>query len=228
MFRASVITLYPDMFPGPLSHALMGKALNNQWALETISLREFGQGKHKTVDDTPAGGGPGMVLRADIAAVALDSLPKDGRPRLIMTPRAPVLKQRQVREWSQGPGLVIFCPRFEGYDERIIRARNLIPVSMGDFILAGGEIAAMAVLEACVRLLPRVMGSDLSGEDESFEKGLLEHAQYTKPPVFEEVAIPAALLSGNHAKIKDWRQRDSQKATHLHRPDLVQEKDDKS
>ena len=220
MFRADIITLYPDMFPGALGHALIGKALDAQWSLQTHDLRAFGLGKHRAVDDTPTGGGPGMVLRADVAAAALDSLPGDGRPRLLMTPRAPQLKQAQIREWAAGDGLVIFCPRFEGIDERIISARNLTPVSIGDYVLAGGESAAMVVLEACVRLLPGVMGCDQSGVSESFEQEGLEHAQFTKPPEFEGVAVPDVLLTGDHAKIARWRAEDANASTRRLRPDL--------
>lgn len=224
MFRASLVTLYPDMFPGPLGHALLGKALGTQWSFDTVDLRKFGSGNHRAVDDTPAGGGAGMVLRADVAAKALDSLPQDSRPRLIMTPRAPVVKQGQIRDWAQGAGLVIFCPRFEGYDERLITARNLIPVSIGDIVLAGGETAALAILEACIRLLPGVMGSELSGVHESFEHGLLEHAQYTKPAEFEGQAIPDVLLSGHHAAIEAWREEEASAATRRFRPDLLSRK----
>ncbi len=221
MWRCSVITLYPDMFPGPLGHSLTGKALGKQWSCETVNLRQFGLGKHQTVDDTPAGGGPGMVLRADVAAAALDSLPADDRPRLLMTPRGETLTQGRVRAWSQGPGLVIFCARFEGIDERIVGARKLIPVSVGDYVLAGGEIAAMSVLEACVRLLPGVMGSEASGTEESFEQGLLEYAHYTRPAVFEGEKIPDVLLSGDHGKIARWRAEDAQNATQNYRPTLL-------
>ncbi len=220
MFRADIITLYPDMFPGALGHALIGKALGTQWSLATHDLRQFGLGKHRTVDDTPAGGGPGMVLRVDVAAAALDSVAQDNRPRLIMTPRAPQLKQAQIRQWSRGDGVVIFCPRFEGIDERIIKARNLIPVSIGDYVLAGGETAAMVILEGCIRLLPGVMGCDQSGLSESFEQVGLEYAQFTKPPEFEGEAIPPVLLSGDHAKIARWRTEDAIASTQRLRPDL--------
>jgi tRNA (guanine37-N1)-methyltransferase len=221
MWAASVITLFPEMFPGPLGHSLIGKALGQQWSLDTVQLRNFGIGNHHAVDDTPAGGGPGMVIRADVAANALDSIPPDNRPRLLMTPRGEQLNQKKVRQWSEGPGLVIFCGRFEGVDERIIKARNLTPVSVGDYVLSGGEVAAFAVLESCVRLLPGVMGSDMSNVEESFEDGALEYAQFTRPSEFEGHEIPDVLLSGNHAKISAWRAEEAANTTRSARPDLL-------
>jgi tRNA (guanine37-N1)-methyltransferase len=221
MWRAHVITLFPEMFPGPLGHSLIGKALNNTWSLDTIHLRKFGIGRHQSVDDTPAGGGPGMVIRTDVAAAALDSLHSDNRPRLLMTPRGETLSQKKVREWSLGEGLVIFCARFEGVDERLLKTRNIIPVSVGDYILSGGEIAAMALLEACVRLLPGVMGSEESAVEESFEQGRLEYAHYTRPLEFEGEKIPEVLLSGNHSKISQWRAEESISTTLKFRPDLL-------
>ncbi|MES2906883.1 MAG: tRNA (guanosine(37)-N1)-methyltransferase TrmD [Pseudomonadota bacterium] len=222
MWRADVITLYPEMFPGSSGHSLAGKAKDKLWSLNTVQLRNFGSGKHRAVDDTPAGGGPGMVIRADVAAAALDSIPNDNRPRLIMTPRAKPLQQSQIRTWSAGEGLVIFCPRFEGIDERIIAARGLIPVSIGDYVLSGGETAALVVLEACLRLIPGVMGKEASGTDESFENGLLEYAQFTRPADFEGQPIPDVLQSGNHAEIARWRQADALETTKRLRPDLLE------
>jgi tRNA (guanine37-N1)-methyltransferase len=221
MWRTHIITLFPEMFPGPLGHSLVGKALGNQWSLNTVHLRDFGLGNHHAVDDTPAGGGPGMVIRADVAANALDSIPEDGRPRLLMTPRGEPLTQKKVRQWSAGPGLIIFCARFDGVDERVIKARNLIPVSIGDYVLSGGEVAAMTLLEACVRLLPNVMGSEQSGVEESFEGGGLEYAHYTRPAEFEGHKIPDVLLSGNHAKIAAFRAEDAANTTLKVRPDLI-------
>jgi tRNA (guanine37-N1)-methyltransferase len=221
MWRASIITLFPEMFPGPLGYSLIGKALGQKWALDMVALRDFGIGNHHAVDDTPAGGGPGMVIRADVAAAALDSIPADNRPRLLMTPRGEPLTQKKVRQWSEGTGLVIFCPRFEGIDERIIKARNLIPVCIGDYVLSGGEVAAMALVEACVRLVPDVMGSEASGVEESFEADLLEYAHYTRPSEFEGYKIPDVLLSGNHAKISAWRTEEATTTTLKARPDLL-------
>ncbi|SON57546.1 tRNA (guanine-N(1)-)-methyltransferase [Hartmannibacter diazotrophicus] len=223
-FAASVLTLYPEMFPGPLGLSLAGKALGNgTWSLETTQIRDFGHGRHRAVDDTPAGGGPGMVLRADVMAAAIDSAspPDDPRPRLMMSPRGQPLTQTMVREWAGGPGVVIVCGRFEGIDERVIEARGLKEVSVGDYVLSGGEVAAMIVLDAVVRLLPGVMGNDQSGETESFETGLLEHPQYTRPAVFEDRSIPEILTSGDHGRIARWRREQAEKLTAERRPDLL-------
>ncbi|MCG6857734.1 MAG: tRNA (guanosine(37)-N1)-methyltransferase TrmD [Salaquimonas sp.] len=231
-FAASVITLYPEMFPGPLGISLAGKALDDGiWSLDTIALREFGIGKHRAVDDTPAGGGAGMVLRADVLANAIDraidsvSDINDQRPRLLMSPRGRVLDQAYVRELAEGPGAVIVCGRFEGVDERVIEARQLIEVSVGDYVLSGGEIAAMALLDAVVRLLPGVMGNAESGEQESFEEGLLEHPHYTRPQIFEGREIPDVLTSGDHGKVEQWRREQAEKLTRERRPDLAAKAD---
>ena len=207
-FRASVLTLYPEMFPGPLGLSLAGRALDaGTWSLEPIQIRDFADDKHRTVDDTPAGGGAGMVMRADILAKAIDHAapPGDLRPRLLMSPRGRPLTQAKVRELAAGPGVVIVCGRFEGVDQRVIDARALEEVSVGDYILSGGEPAALVLLDAVVRLLPGVMGNELSGDHESFEGGLLEYPHYTRPQEFEGRAIPEVLVSGNHAKVAAWR-----------------------
>ncbi|MEZ5800123.1 MAG: tRNA (guanosine(37)-N1)-methyltransferase TrmD [Nitratireductor sp.] len=223
-FRASIITLYPEMFPGPLGVSLAGKALEDgKWLLETLALREFGTGRHRMVDDTPAGGGAGMVLRADVLANAIDivSPAGDSRPRLLMSPRGRPLTQELVRELAAGPGAVIVCGRFEGVDERVIEARGLVEVSVGDYILSGGEPAALVLLDAIVRLLPGVMGNDLSGMHESFEGGLLEHPHYTRPAEWEGREIPAVLTSGNHAAVEKWRHEQAVKLTRERRPDIL-------
>ena len=223
MFAAAVLTLFPDMFPGPLGQSLAGEALKRGlWSLEARDIREHGLGRHRAVDDTPAGGGPGMVMRADVIAASLDAAlgPDDPRPRLIMSPRGLPFTQRQAREWAAGPGLVIVCPRFEGVDERIIEGRGLIEVSIGDYVLSGGEVAALAVLDACVRLIPGVMGKIESGEQESFESGLLEYPHYTRPRRWEGRAIPDALLSGDHKAIDKWRREEALRITWERRPDL--------
>jgi tRNA (guanine37-N1)-methyltransferase len=219
-FAATVLTLYPEMFPGPLGHSLAGRALaEGRWALYTVQIRDFATDRHRSVDDTPAGGGAGMVLRADVLAAALDSV-ADGRPMLAMSPRGAPLTQPRVREIATGPGAIILCGRFEGIDERLFEARAIAPVSIGDYVLSGGEIAAMALLDACVRLLPGVMGAALSGEDESFETGLLEYPHYTRPQSWEGRTIPEVLRSGDHARIAAWRQRQAETDTRLRRPDL--------
>jgi len=227
MFKASIITLYPEMFPGSLGMSLAGNALESgTWALQTTNLRDFGKGKHSNVDDTPAGGGAGMVLRADVLAEAIDNTinENDTRPRLLMSPRGKPLTQEKVRELSQGDGVVIVCGRFEGIDERVIEARNLKEVSIGDYILSGGEPAATVLLDAIVRLLPGVMGNDESGETESFENGLLEHPHYTRPAEFEGRVIPEILTSGNHGKVDEWRRQKSLQLTRKRRPDLLGDK----
>jgi len=223
-WRASVLTLYPEMFPGPLGHSLAGDALREgRWTLEAANMREQGLGKHRRVDDTPAGGGPGMVIRCDVAAAAIDAAwpQPDARPRLMMSPRGKPATQGFIRELAAGPGIAIFCGRFEGIDERAIAARGLVEVSLGDIVLAGGEIAAMALIEACVRLLPGVMGAELSGAEESFEDGLLEYPHYTRPRDWEGHSIPAVLLSGDHAKIAAWRRAEAERLTRERRPDLI-------
>jgi tRNA (guanine37-N1)-methyltransferase len=223
MFRATILTLFPAMFPGPLGQSLAGEALaRSLWSLEARDIREHGIGRHRAVDDTPAGGGPGMVMRADVLAASLDAAaPADPRPRLIMSPRGEPFTQRRAREWAAGPGLVILCPRFEGVDERLIKARSLTEVSIGDYVLSGGEIAALAILDACVRLITGVMGKQASSEEESFESGLLEYPQYTRPREWEGRAIPPVLLSGDHAEIAEWRRREAERITKQRRPDLA-------
>jgi tRNA (guanine37-N1)-methyltransferase len=225
-FQASVLTLYPEMFPGTLGQALAGKALaQNIWSLETVQIRDFAGDKHRSVDDTPAGGGAGMVLRADVLAKAIDRVAteQDTRPRLLMSPRGKPLCQVDVRNFAAGDGVVVVCGRFEGVDQRVIDSRNLIEVSIGDYILSGGEVAAQVLLDAIIRLLPGVMGNDQSGTHESFENGLLEHPHYTRPQLFEGVTIPDVLTSGNHAAIEKWRRLEAEKLTRARRPDLLDE-----
>ena len=223
-FAATVLTLYPEMFPGALGLSLAGRALEaGTWSLETMQIRDFATDRHRTVDDTPAGGGAGMVMRADILAKALDhAAPQsDLRPKLLMSPRGTPLTQARVRELAAGPGAVILCARFEGIDQRVIEARNLEEVSIGDYILSGGEPAALVLLDAIVRLLPGVMGNEASGMEESFESGLLEHPHYTRPQLFEGRPIPDVLTSGNHGKIAEWRRAEALKLTRERRPDLL-------
>jgi tRNA (guanine37-N1)-methyltransferase len=220
-WSATVLTLFPDMFPGPLGHSLLGKALaNDLWSLEVRDIRDHGLGKHRTVDDTPAGGGPGMVMRADVAAAAIDAVPREGRPLIYLSPRGPRLTQARVRELAQGPGAILLCGRFEGLDERVIEARGIEEVSLGDFVLAGGEIAAMALIEAAVRLLPGVLGDAASTQDESFAEGLLEYAHYTRPQAFEGRPIPDVLNNGNHREISKFRRDQAERLTRERRPDL--------
>jgi tRNA (guanine37-N1)-methyltransferase len=224
MWRATVLTLFPEMFPGPLGLSLAGDALERGvWGLELKQIREHGIGRHRAVDDTPAGGGPGMVMRADVLAAALDAAapPNDPRPRLLMTPRGVPLRQSRVRKLAFGPGAIILCGRFEGVDERLVEARALEEISIGDYVLSGGEIGALALIDACVRLLPGVMGEEASGEEESFETGLLEYPHYTRPREFEGRAIPEVLLSGDHAKIARWRHEQALHLTRARRPDLA-------
>lgn len=221
VFKASVLTLYPEMFPGPLGAALAGRALReDKWQLETLQIRDFAQDKHRMVDDTPAGGSAGMVMKPDVVARALDSLEADNRPRILMSPRGRPLTQELVRELAQGEGAVILCGRFEGVDERVIEARNLQEVSVGDYILSGGETGALVLLDAIVRLIPGVMGNHESGETESFETGLLEHPHYTRPQEWEGRAIPAVLTSGNHKAVDVWRLEEAKRITRERRPDL--------
>jgi tRNA (guanine37-N1)-methyltransferase len=221
-FRASVLTLYPEMFPGHLGFSLAGKALERgQWSLQTVQIRDLAEDRHRSVDDTPAGGGAGMVLKPDILARAIDSLGDDSRPRLLMSPRGKPLTQSRVRQLAAGDGIVIVCGRFEGVDQRVIDARDLEEVSVGDYILSGGEPAALTLLDAVIRVLPGVMGNAVSGINESFEHGLLEHPQYTRPQVFEGHEIPAVLTSGNHAEIEKWRLQQSLQLTAERRPDLL-------
>lgn len=224
-FRATVLTIFPDMFPGPLGMSLAGKALAaGTWSLDAIDIRDFGTGVHRSVDDTPAGGGPGMVMKADVLARAIEAASpdpaSDPRPRLLMSPRGRPLTQRQVIGLAEGPGAVILCGRFEGVDERVIEARGLEEVSVGDYVLSGGEIAALVLLDACVRLIPGVMGKAASGQEESFAEGLLEYPHYTRPQIFEGRPIPEVLLSGDHGKIAAWRRAEAERLTKARRPDL--------
>lgn len=222
-FRATILTLYPDMFPGPLNQSLAGRAKNEgTWSLEAVQIRDFATNKHRSVDDTPAGGGAGMVMRPDVLARAIDTVApaSDIRPRLLMSPRGKPLTQAQVRQLASGSGAVILCGRFEGVDQRLIETRKLEEVSIGDYILSGGEIAALVLLDAVVRLLPGVMGNAYSGTEESFENGLLEHPHYTRPTIFEGQPIPEVLLSGNHKKIAEWRRAEAETLTRERRPDL--------
>ena len=223
-FRASVLTLFPEMFPGPLGISLAGRALaEGLWSLEARNIRDSATGRHRPVDASPAGGGPGMVLRADVLARAIDAAAPEGdtRPRLLMTPRGRPLTQARIRALAEESGVVIVAGRFEGVDERVIAARRLEEVSIGDYVLSGGEIAAMAVLDAIVRLLPGVMGNASSATSESFAEGLLEYPQYTRPQVFEDMAIPEVLLSGDHGRIARWRRDEALRLTRERRPDLV-------
>jgi tRNA (guanine37-N1)-methyltransferase len=220
-WRASVLTIFPEMFPGPLGLSLAGRALEGGlWSLDPVDIRAFATDRHRSVDDTPAGGGPGMVMKPDVLARALDASAGEDRPRLLMSPRGRPLTQDRVEEWAGGPGLVIVCGRFEGVDERAIEARGLEEVSIGDYVLSGGEIAALALIDACVRLLPGVMGKEASGGEESFGAGLLEYPQYTRPQVWEGRAIPDVLVSGDHGKIAAFRRSEAERLTRERRPDL--------
>lgn len=221
---AAVLTLFPDMFPGPLGQSLAGDALaRGVWSLSPYDIRAHGLGRHRAVDDTPAGGGAGMVIRADVLSAAVDAVSPAGdpRPRLLMSPRGTPLTQARVRDLAAGPGAVIVCGRFEGVDERVIEGRSLEEVSIGDYVLSGGEIAALVLMDACVRLLPGVMGKEASGSDESFENGLLEYPHYTRPRDWEGRAIPEVLLSGDHARIARWRREQAERITRERRPDLL-------
>ena len=220
-FRATCLTLFPEAFPGILGVSIVGNALRQGlWELETVDLRDFGLGKHRTVDDTPSGGGAGMVMRADVVGAALDSVETAKRPRIYLSPRGKQLTQERARELAAGPGVILVCGRFEGLDERVIEARELEEVSIGDFVLAGGEVAAHVLLEACIRLLPGVAGNAESLQEESFETGLLEHPQYTRPQTWEGREIPAVLTSGDHAKVAAWRRNQAEELTKARRPDL--------
>lgn len=221
MWRASILTLFPEMFPGPLGHSLAGKALEKRlWSLETTDIRSHAADRHRSVDDTPAGGGPGMVMRADVLARAIDAVPSEGRPRLLLSARGVPLTQARAAALAAGRGLIAVCGRFEGVDERIIISRGLEEVSIGDFVLSGGEIAALALLDACVRLIPGVMGKEASSAEESHAQGLLEYPHYTRPQVWEGLPIPPVLTSGDHAKIAAWRQAEAERLTRERRPDL--------
>jgi tRNA (guanine37-N1)-methyltransferase len=221
MWRASVLTIVPEVFPGPLGASLAGKALAaGTWSLAVTDIRTFATDKHRSVDDTPAGGGPGMVMKADVLARAVDAVATDARPRLLLSPRGTPLTQSRVEHLAAGTGVVLLCGRFEGIDERLIAGRSLEEVSVGDYVLSGGEIAAMALIDACVRLLPGVMGAAESGAEESFAGGLLEYPQYTRPQVWEGRPIPEVLLSGDHAKIAAWRRAEAERLTKERRPDL--------
>jgi len=220
MWRASVVTIFPEMFPGPLAVSLAGKAREaGIWSLDTVDIRAHATDRHRSVDDTPAGGGPGMVMKADVLARAIDAV-ADDRPRLLMSPRGTPLTQTRVAQLAAGPGVLLVCGRFEGVDERVIAARGLEEISLGDYVLSGGEIAALALIDACVRLLPGVMGAEASGAEESFAQGLLEYPQYTRPHVWEDRAIPDVLVSGDHAKVAAFRRAEAERLTRDRRPDL--------
>jgi tRNA (guanine37-N1)-methyltransferase len=225
-WRATVLTIFPEMFPGPLGMSLAGKALaEGKWALETIDIRDFATNKHRSVDDTPAGGGAGMVMRPDIAAAAIDAaraVMPNNTPTLYLSPRGRRLTQMRVRELAQGPGAILLCGRFEGLDQRVLDARNVEEVSIGDYVLSGGELAAQVLIDACVRLLPRVAGNECSLAEESFAQGLLEYSHYTRPREFEGRAIPEVLLSGDHKAIAKWRREQAETVTRERRPDLWQ------
>jgi tRNA (guanine37-N1)-methyltransferase len=221
MWRASVLTIFPDIFPGPLGASLAGKALAaGAWSLDVADIRAFATDKHRSVDDTPAGGGPGMVMKADILGRAIDAIATDQRPRLLLSPRGVPLTQARVETLAAGAGVVLVCGRFEGIDERVIAARSLEEISIGDYVLSGGEVAAMVLIDACVRLLPGVMGAIASRTEESFTEGLLEYPQYTRPQLWEGQPIPEVLLSGDHGKIAAWRRSQAERLTRARRPDL--------
>ncbi len=221
MWRASVITIFPDMFPGPLGASLAGKAQEKGlWAVEAVDLRRFASDRHRTVDDTPAGGGPGMVMKPDVLGHAIDAAASDARPRLLMSARGAPLTQARAARLATGPGVVVVCGRFEGVDERVIEGRGLDEVSIGDYVLSGGELAAMVLIDACVRLIPGVMGKEESAAEESFAQHLLEYPQYTKPQAWEGRAIPDVLLSGDHGKVAAWRRAEAERLTRARRPDL--------
>jgi tRNA (guanine37-N1)-methyltransferase len=221
MWRASVLTIFPDVFPGPLGASLAGKALAaGAWSLDVVDIRSFALDKHRSVDDTPAGGGPGMVMKADVLGRAIDATATDKRPRFLLSPRGAPLTQKRVEQLAADAGMVLVCGRFEGIDERVIAGRGLEEVSIGDYVLSGGEVAAMVLIDACVRLLPGVMGATASRDEESFTEGLLEYPQYTRPQVWEGRPIPEVLLSGDHGKIAAWRRAEAERLTRERRPDL--------
>ena len=222
-FKATVLTIFPDMFPGYLGESLVGKGLKqNLWSLEVCNIRDFGKGVHKSVDDTPFGGGPGMVMRPDVLANAIDSVisDEDQRPKYIMSPRGRPFKQEEAHKLVSGEGIVLICGRFEGVDQRVIDSRQLEEVSIGDYILSGGEVAAFVILDSIIRLLPGILGNPTSIESESFERGLLEHSHFTKPRIWENQEVPEVITSGNHAKVKEWQLNDSLELTKTRRPDL--------
>lgn len=220
-WHATALTLFPEAFPGVLAASIIGGAEKSGiWQLETVDIRNFSTNRHRTVDDTPSGGGPGMVLKPDVADAAIESVALKGRPLIYLTPRGKPLTQKRVRQLSSGPGLIVFCGRFEGLDQRVIEARQMEEISIGDFVLAGGEVAAQAMIEACVRLLPGVLGAKESTEEESFETGLLEYPLYTKPREWKDRAIPEVLLSGDHKKIAEWRHQKQIEITKERRPDI--------
>jgi tRNA (guanine37-N1)-methyltransferase len=220
-WRATVLTVFPEIFPGPLGLSLAGKALAaGVWSLDAVDIRSFADDRHHKVDDTPAGGGPGLVMKPDVLARAIDAAATDDRPRLLMSPRGAPLTQTRVAELAKGQGAIIVCGRYEGIDERVIASRKLEEVSVGDYVLSGGEVAALALIDACVRLLPGVMGKAASGAEESFADGLLEYPQYTRPAVFEGAPIPEVLTSGDHGKVKAWRRGEAERLTRERRPDL--------
>jgi tRNA (guanine37-N1)-methyltransferase len=224
-WATTILTLYPEMFPGALGHSLAGRALaDGIWSLDSVQIRDFATDRHRSVDDTPAGGGAGMVMRADVLARAVDDAlaRRPGVPLLAMSPRGRTLTQAWVRELAEGPGISVLCGRFEGIDERLFEARPIVPMSIGDYVLSGGETAAFVLLDACVRLLPGVMGAPTSGEEESFEAGLLEYPHYTRPFEWEGRTIPEVLRSGDHAKIAAWRRARAEEETRLRRPDLIE------
>ncbi len=220
-WRATVLTLYPDMFPGPLGHSLAGRALEaGRWRMETVDIRAFGRDKHGSVDDNPFGGGPGMVMRPDVLAAAIDAIRDSDAPVIYFTPRGRRLEQERVRALAAKPRLILLCGRFEGIDERLVEARGVEEISLGDFVLSGGEPAAVVLIDACVRLLPGVVGKEAALDEESFEQGFLEHPQYTRPAVWEGHAVPEVLLSGHHASIRRWRREQAERVTRERRPDL--------
>ena len=220
-WAATILTIQPDMFPGPLGISLSGKALaENAWSLETRDIRRHSTNRYGSVDDTPAGGGPGMVMRADIIAAAIDAVERNSRPLILMSPRGKPFTQARARELSQGPGAIFVCGRFEGIDQRVIEARQLEEISIGDYVLSGGELASMIVIDSVVRLLPGVVGASESLSEESFEQGLLEYPHYTRPQLWEGREIPETLMSGHHRKIRDWRLAQSLELTKTRRPDL--------
>ena len=220
-WRASVLTIVPEMFPGPLGASLCGRALAaGLWSLQIVDIRDFATDKHRSIDDTPAGGGPGMVMKPDVLGRAIDAIATDARPRLLLSPRGTPLTQARVEALARGPGVIVVCGRFEGIDERVIAGRDLEEVSLGDYVLSGGEVAALVLLDACVRLLPGVVGAQASVAEDSFSDGLLEYPQFTRPQVFEGRPIPDVLLSGDHAKVAAWRRAEAERITRERRPDL--------